>query len=107
MTNKNCGFKLLFLILAGTFSWYSSTGQTGSTSPYSRYGIGDVYSDAFTHQTGMGGLGAGLSTPFNVNYINPASYIADSIVIFEVGARGDIRKLETSKESTTLNSASF
>lgn len=107
MTNNLFLFRNLFIIVAGTLSWISANCQTGSTSPYSRYGIGEIISEGFIHQTGMGGLGAGLATPFNINYINPASLIADSIVVFEAGARGEIRKLEKSGKSTNLNSATF
>ena len=79
-------FRILFLIVAGTFSWLTAHSQNGSTSPYSRYGIGDIISDGFANQAGMGGLGAALATPVNINFTNPASYVADSIVLFEVGA---------------------
>ncbi len=106
MTHYNSRFSRLFLLLF-LFSPFISKSQTGSTSPYSRYGIGDIYGQGFTHQAGMGGLGASLSSPFNINMVNPASYIADSIVIFEVGALGDIRQLESKTQSTSLNSASF
>jgi hypothetical protein len=107
MTNKIFRFRTLFLVVAGTLSWLSANSQTGSTSPYSRYGIGDIVSEGFANQAGMGGLGAGLSSPFNINFSNPASYIADSSVVFEVGARGEVRQLEKNGSTTTLNSSSF
>lgn len=107
MINKFPGFYFLILLIAGMTSWLSTNGQTGSTSPYSRYGIGDILSEGFTHQAGMGGLGAGIASPNFINFINPASYIADSMVIFDVGAMGEIRKLVKEGESSTLNSASF
>jgi len=107
MTNKIFRFRILFLLVAGTLSWHQANSQNGSTSPYSRYGIGDIISEGFTDQAGMGGLGAALASPFNINFTNPASYIADSIVLFEVGARGEVRELERNGATTTLNSSSF
>jgi hypothetical protein len=84
-----------------------ATAQTGSLSPYSRYGIGDIYSDGFTHQKAMGGIGAGLAIPNQINPINPASYVADSMVVFELGAFGEMRRLEQSNDATNLNTGSL
>ena len=67
--------------------------QTGSLSPYSRYGIGDIYPSGFTRQFGMGGLSTAISDPNYINVTNPASYLADSMVVFDFGGRGEIRKL--------------
>ncbi len=107
MTSNIFRFRMLFLLVAGALSWLSANSQTGSTSPYSRYGIGDILTEGFSHQAGMGGLGAAIASPFNINFLNPASYIADSIIVFEMGARGEVRQLEKSGTTTTLNSASF
>src|SRR5687768_11474127 len=103
MTNNLFPFRKLLLLLAGALSWFSAISQTGSTSPYSRYGIGDIISEGFANQAGMGGLGAGLASPFNINFVNPASYIADSIIVFELGARGEVRQLKKDATTTTLN----
>lgn len=94
-------FFLFCLLCRFTFA------QTGSISPYSRYGIGDIVPEGFTPQLGMGGIGASLSSSYNINYINPSSYVADSNIIFEFGAKGEIRKLERNSNSVNYNSASF
>ena len=107
MTNKSrkAPFNILLLILL--LNWMQGDCQTGSLSPYSRYGIGDILQEGFTHQNGMGGIGAGLSSPYNINFVNPASYVADTATLFEFGARGEVRQLSINNQSTTLNSASF
>jgi hypothetical protein len=103
--------KLLFRFISVLFCLGCLTqtnfAQTGSLSPYSRYGIGDIIPEGFTHQMGMGGIGAGLSSSYNINYINPSSYLADSNIIFDFGAKGEIRKLERNSQTATYNSASF
>ena len=62
-----------------------------TTSPYSRYGIGEMHTPVFTPAFSMGGLGVAMQNdqiknPFNINMINPASYAhTDSVCVFEVG----------------------
>jgi hypothetical protein len=43
-------------------------------SPYSRYGLGDVYNNSNVSKRSMGGISSGYSSPFSVNFNNPASY---------------------------------
>lgn len=43
-------------------------------SPYSRYGIGDLVPPTNINSRGMGGLSAGYSEYFSINFNNPASY---------------------------------
>lgn len=94
---------VLFLMVLTT----KGISQTGSISPYSRYGIGDVLPEGFTYQLGMGGIGAALISPNQINFINPASLAYDTITIFDFAANGEIRRLERNTQNSTLNSASF
>ena len=55
--------------------------QTGSISPYSRYGIGDINPEGFSHQRGMGGIGAAVSSPNNINFINPAIHLVGLLMV--------------------------
>jgi len=81
--------------------------QTSSISPYSRFGIGEIIPEGFSVQSGMGGIGAALHSSTTINFINPASYVADTNAIFDFGARGEIRNIISSSDQNTLNSASF
>ncbi len=101
--------KRLFLLLFcfSVFCHSTSQAQTGSLSPYTRFGVGDLQSEGFTHQTGMGGIGAAIAEPGLINFLNPASYVADSSVVFEFAAKGEIAQLKTNDQSNTRNSASF
>jgi hypothetical protein len=107
MIKHNKGLYSLLLLCISIVYHSQVYAQTGSVSPYSRFGIGDILSEGFTHQTGMGGIGAAVAEPGLINFINPASYVADSAVVFEFGARGEINQLEGNNESSTRNSASF
>jgi hypothetical protein len=101
--NKNfCSLLLILFIFSS-----SSFSQTGSVSPYSRYGIGEIAPEGFTFQSGMSGIGAAWLSSTNINFLNPASYYADTSTLFEFGARGEIRKLERANATSDANSASF
>lgn len=76
--------RLLFTILFSSLTLLS-TAQTGSLSPYSRYGIGDILPEGFTTNSSMGGIGAGILSGNQINFINPASYAFDTITIFDFG----------------------
>ncbi len=43
-------------------------------SPYSRYGLGDQVPSVNIVNRSMGGVSAGFTDPFTINYANPASY---------------------------------
>ncbi|MDE3183851.1 MAG: hypothetical protein KGM16_10570 [Bacteroidota bacterium] len=43
-------------------------------SPYSRYGVGNLVSQASIGNRGMGGISAAYTDPTSINTINPASY---------------------------------
>ncbi len=62
-----------FFIIA---SVTTSLAQTGTSSAYSRFGIGDLEQSALGQSLGLAGTGIGLRTPYEINPINPASYSA-------------------------------
>ncbi|MDY0343346.1 MAG: hypothetical protein RBR28_07220 [Lentimicrobium sp.] len=99
-------FQLLLLILFVQNTAYS---QGRISSPYSRFGIGDIMTTAGVNQRAMGGIGYGISSPFFVNALNPATYTSFDTLsfVFDVGA--DVRQasLSTLDKSETANAASL
>lgn len=77
--------------------------QSGVSSPYSRYGIGDINEQGLYSHLGMGGLALSLSSFENVNISNPASlaWLKPQSVLFEIGAETKSVKLETLDTSQT------
>ena len=66
-------------ILVGSWLLASSTvvcAQISTNSPYTRYGLGDMFDQSFTNNAAMGGVGYALRTPEHINAMNPASYTA-------------------------------
>ncbi len=88
-------FTIILLILPFTIS-----AQYSTSSPYSRFGIGEINRDGFARNHAMGGTGIGLRSPDFLNNINPASTSAMllSEIIFDVGVMSKFSMLSTSEQ---------
>lgn len=84
-----------------------SFGQTGASSPYSNFGIGDLVPVANSRTNAMGGVGYALRSPLSINPANPASYTAfDSLsFVFEGGFYGNFSTLSTSATEEPASNA--
>jgi len=85
-------------LFVATFSY--SQGKVGS--PYSRYGIGDVNSNAQARNSSMGGVGYATPYMYDVNYKSPASIgeIDTLTFIFNFGFDAGLRKYSVSNPQT-------
>ncbi len=90
-------FFLLPLLIYGLCSFAQET------SPYSRFGLGEVSRPAFIAAKGMGGLGAAYRDPLHINMVNPASYSSLALTTFEGGLNFVNKKL---KDGTSNNNYS-
>lgn len=79
--------------------------QQNISSPYSRYGIGDINSRGFSQNDALGGIGIGLRNNRNLNIINPASYSAiDTLTfIFEFGVKNKTVYTQTASQNEMQN----
>ncbi len=93
----------LFLLL-----YCSLSAQTIITSPYSRYGIGDLTANANAWNFSMGGTGIGLRSSYHISFINPASYTAfdSTSFVFEGGVIFNYVTLKTDLQSASRMYAS-
>ena len=94
------------LMLAMTMTAYS---QSGSRSPYSQYGLGDLSTQSVGFNKGMNGVGLGMRKGNEVNPLNPASYSAiDSLtMIFDGGLSGQITNYEEQGKKVNAKSGGF
>jgi long-subunit fatty acid transport protein len=94
----------LFLVL-----YCSLPAQTIITSPYSRYGVGDLSANSNAWNFSMGGNSIGLRSPNHININNPASYTAfdSTSFVFEGGAIFNYVTLKTNLQSTSRTYASL
>ncbi|MBK9523476.1 MAG: hypothetical protein IPQ03_15795 [Bacteroidetes bacterium] len=90
--------RFVFLLFVGLYLLQSQSieAQNASSSPYSRFGIGDLQFNGFSRNTAMGGITQGLQHPFCLNLGNPASYSSLGLTTYEVGVNLSLYELETS-----------
>jgi hypothetical protein len=101
--NSRISLSVLFLFL-----YFSLSAQTIITSPYSRYGIGDLTANANAWNFSMGGTSIGLRSPYHISFINPASYTAfdSTSFVFEGGVIFNYVQLKTNLQSASRTYAS-
>jgi hypothetical protein len=85
----------------------SQKGFSQINSPYSRYGLGDLYNSRNVANKGMGGLSAPTIDIQSVNFINPASYSRLQTVSFDVGIEYESRTLRDNIQSDRYKSANM
>ncbi len=71
--------------------------ENKANSPYSRFGIGDIMPEGFSHIKGMGGTALGLRIPNTLNTINPSTYGQQDTLAFilDVGYSSDFHQLQS------------
>ena len=91
-----CKKAKFFFITVATI-WHACTiAQNNVNAPYSRYGVGDIFSDNFVPLQSMGGFSAGYSDPYLTNLANPASLASLQATAFELGFNTTYSKLTAS-----------
>ncbi len=89
--------KLIALIII--LSVAEANAQSVTSSPYSRYGLGDIYNSGTGHEIAMGGTTAAESKPVCINTTNPAcnTNLLSQCFLFDVG--GDVKYTDISSAS--------
>jgi len=77
--------------------------QTGTSSPYSVFGIGEINQPGTGINTGLGGAGIALPTETSLNNINPASYYTIDSLSFltDVGLNMKFSKFNSGTQHPT------
>jgi hypothetical protein len=98
-------FFLLFLLPSLVWS------QTSTSSPYSRFGLGELYYPGSAISSGMGGVAYGLQNdtlvPFYLVTANPSSLGSTRHTTFEVGLTNSTNFFETTKGKSYANRVSL
>ena len=78
--------------------------QVNTSSPYSRFGLGELLQPGFTQNLSMGGTGIGTRSSSQINYLNPASYteIDTMSFLFDFGLSGSQTKYSTNSLESQL-----
>src|SRR6478735_3947310 len=76
-------------------------------SPFSRYGIGDIYPQQSIASRGMGGFSAAYANSQAINTINPASYGSLGLVTYDFALTIDVRSLISATPVSKYKSTNF
>ena len=92
----------IFILLGSSLN-----AQINTSSPYSRFGIGDIESDVLGRGLGMGGISTGIRLPLEINLLNPASYtgIPQKVFLFQVGMKS--KRVDYSVNSEKITNYDF
>lgn len=107
-TNKGLTYTRLLLgvIVLITVTPYLNA-QKLTSSPYSRYGIGDIYRPHFSLQYGLGGASAAITHPSFINISNPASYAWADLTVFETGIRSNTNRIQSTLSNQWTNNTTL
>ena len=83
--------------------------NNNTSSPYSRFGLGELQPYSFGRTTAMGGASIASRNGQQINFANPASYTAvDSLgFMFEFGLSGNFSNFSTREASMNANDINF
>lgn len=94
-------------ILCLTLLVLTTTLQAQVNSPFSRFGIGDLYNGRNMANKAMGGVSAAYSDVQSVNFNNPASYTSLGLVTYDVGLETEVRTLSNPDKTDRFQSANM
>ncbi len=91
---KKINIALFAFVLVSTLA----TAQTITSSPYSRFGLGELQQSSSVVNIAMGGISNGLRLENVINTQNPASYNTVSLTTFDFGISGRFDRIENSND---------
>ncbi len=108
MKNRIRNGIVAFMAFAMPVAALSQGSSINTYSPYTLYGIGDMYTQGTSLQRSMGGIGMGFRSPIAINYLNPASYsaIRQNSFLLNFGMAGGgfyLKNNDTKTSNNTFN----
>ena len=95
------------LIIFGVFTDLDA--QIATSSPYSRFGLGELYNNIFPETNALGGVSTALSSESSINPNNPAtySYFGPNLFLFSTGGWHQTTRMETTSAQQIANNNGF
>jgi hypothetical protein len=90
-----------------TFALLTPLAAQISLSPYSRYGLGDLYNPTSTRNFAMGSIGIGAFDGTTVNRINPASYADIRLTTLDINGFGVFSQQRSNINEQNIGTAGF
>jgi len=95
--------KIGILTLAISLGWNCTilkvNGQGLGNSPYSSLGMGELYNDSFSSNTGTGQAGVSSSNGFQINNLNPALWVRNRFTTLDFGLIGQYKDITSGSKS--------
>ena len=103
--NKLKKLVLVFFVFFGL----SAFAQLGTSSPYSRFGLGDLQGNIFPVYNALGGGVTALSSATSINSSNPASYTSfkANSFLFSTGGLHKTTLIQNSSDQQVANNSAF
>jgi len=107
MRKRNNVLSVVILLILTGLSAYAQNNNT--SSPFSRFGLGDLNPYSYGRSGAMGGAALGSRHAVQINSANPASYTAiDSLsFIFDFGVDGTFSKYKSNSGTRSTNDVNF
>lgn len=97
--------KIFSVFFAAVF--FVNTSFAQENDPYSRYGLGNLFSQNLSYQQAMGGTGAAIAELSSVNLSNPASIASIKLTAFDIGAFARVLSYHNADSSFTSANATL
>lgn len=107
MLKTNNALSVVIVLIICGLSGFAQNNNT--TSPFSRYGIGDLHHYGYGRTAAMGGASLGSRHAVQINSANPASYNANDSLsfIFDFGIDGTISNYKSNSGKLNTNDVNF
>ncbi len=106
MNNTRFNLRALLVLTLCSFA-LATKAQESTSSPYSRYGPGDLLFSGYAHERGMGGTGLADFSAVRLNGFNPATLAYDTVMILDAGFSGRYEVFAQESKNTLMKSADF
>ncbi|GGH17155.1 hypothetical protein [Mucilaginibacter phyllosphaerae] len=103
---KNIRFLIILFLFTVTAFGVKAQSTATTSSPYSRYGLGDISPMLLPQNLAMGGIGVAtnrINNFYTINPLNPASYSAIGLTVIDAGIYGKFNTLEKSGQASQTN----
>jgi hypothetical protein len=78
-----------------------------ASSPFSKFGIGDLSNNGLAQNQGMGGVGISNPSPLNINNQNPALLVFNRVTVFQGGLQIERRAVSDGTNSQNFASGNM
>lgn len=107
MLKKNNALSVVMVLIICGLSGFAQNNNT--TSPFSRYGLGDLHHYGYGRTAAMGGASLGSRHSVQINSSNPASYNSNDSLsfIFDFGVDGTYSKYKSATGKMDVDDVNF